>query len=231
MPWLFFTSSKIWFMDYEKEIDTMIETIQMHSVSASGYTGIKKISDNVINAMRSVPRHEFIPEPNRIYSYDDSALPIGHGQTISQPYIVALMCDILRLNSDDKVLEIGTGCGYASAVLSKLCKHVYTVEILQPLAAMAMKNLANYSNVTVSCRNGNEGFKEYSPFNAITVAAAADKIPESLIKQLAPGGRMIIPVSYDNAFGQRLVLAEKSKAGHVTSRDILPVVFVPFVKA
>jgi protein-L-isoaspartate(D-aspartate) O-methyltransferase len=218
-------------MDYEKEIDTMIETIQMHSVSASGYTGIKKISDNVINAMRSVPRHEFIPEPNRIYAYDDSALPIGHGQTISQPYIVALMCDILRLNSDDKVLEIGTGCGYASAVLSKLCKHVYTVEILQPLAVLAMKNLVNYPNITVSCRNGYDGFKEHAPFDAITVAAAADKIPESLIKQLAPGGRMIIPVSYDNAFGQRLVLAEKSKTGHVTSRDILPVVFVPFVKA
>ncbi|MDH4199650.1 MAG: protein-L-isoaspartate(D-aspartate) O-methyltransferase [Spirochaetia bacterium] len=217
-------------MDFEADRLAMISEIQRHAKESSAYTGITHFSENVLKSMMEVPRHEFVPDSQKKFSYDDSAQSIGAGQTISQPFIVALMCQALELKKSDRVLEIGTGCGYHAAVLSRLCHEVITVEVIPELAALAAKNLQPYSNVQVYIRDGHGGFKEKAPFQAISVAAAADAVPDALIEQLAPEGKMIIPLQNSFQGGQNLALITKRDNGSIYRKNILPVIFVPFVK-
>ncbi|MDH4263787.1 MAG: protein-L-isoaspartate(D-aspartate) O-methyltransferase [Spirochaetia bacterium] len=217
-------------MEFKEQKREMIEQIKRHNIDCAGYTHISTISKQVLNAMMSVPRHDFVPESFIQSAYIDSPLSIGYGQTISQPFIVALMCEILKLKKTDRVLEIGAGSGYHAAVLSKLCLEVFTLEIVEELAAIAAKNLSPYKNVKVLCKNGYNGWQEKSPFDAISVAAAADSIPESLVDQLAISGRMIIPLKNPDEPSQNLTLVKKQTNGELYRNNILPVIFVPFVK-
>ena len=184
----------------------------------------------VIGAMLAVPRHVFVPASLRDEAYSDRPLPIGEGQTISQPYIVALMTELLALEPGDKVLEVGTGSGYQAAVASHLADSVFTVEILPKLAAQATRRLRElgYTDVVVKQTDGYHGWPEHAPFDAIVVTAAAGHIPPPLIQQLVPGGRMVIPVGGPFQV-QQLVLVEKAEDGAVTTRALLPVQFVPLV--
>jgi len=183
-------------------------------------------NSRVLAAMERVPRHEFVPAALRKSAYDDSALLIGFGQTISQPYVVAFMTEKLELQPDDKVLEIGTGSGYQAAVLAELAKQVYTIEIVESLAtraAMDLKRLA-YTNIHVRAGDGYQGWPEVAPFDAIIVTCAPDRVPQPLVDQLKDGGRMIIPV--DEGDSQNLVLLHK-RAGQMEQHAVLPVRFVP----
>jgi protein-L-isoaspartate(D-aspartate) O-methyltransferase len=182
----------------------------------------------VLAAMRAVPRHRFVPERLQAAAYDDNPLPIGYGQTISQPYIVAKMTELLGLTATSNVFELGTGSGYQSAVAAQLAAHVYTMEIHAPLANRARATLAElgYANVTVRTGDGYYGWAEHAPFDAILVTAAASHIPPALVAQLAPGGRMVVPVG--PAFAtQRLMVVEKAPDGTITTRALFPVRFVP----
>ncbi|MDH5174230.1 MAG: protein-L-isoaspartate(D-aspartate) O-methyltransferase [Elusimicrobiota bacterium] len=186
------------------------------------------ISDRrVLEVMEKVPRHVFVPERYRDFAYDDSPLPIGEAQTISQPYIVALMTECLHLEGEEKVLEVGTGSGYQAAILCELAKEVYTIEILETLAERAEELLRKlgYKNVKVKCGDGYLGWKEYAPFDGIIVTCAPDHIPQPLIDQLAEGGRIVIPVG-EARFPQVLKLLEK-REGEITVRNVVPVRFVP----
>jgi len=184
----------------------------------------------VLRAMREAKRHLFIPETRAAQAYRDSPQPIGHGQTISQPYIVALMTELVEPQSDFKVLEIGAGSGYQAAVLAEIVDHVYTLEIVEPLSRWAEERLelAGYENVTVRHADGYYGWEEKGPFDAIVVTAAAPQIPPPLIEQLKDGGRMIIPVG-SRFRTQQLVLVEKD-GDRVSTRNVLPVRFVPFTR-
>ena len=181
--------------------------------------------ERVMVAMSKVPREEFVPENMRGQSYADNALPIGHDQTISQPFIVAFMTEQLRPQPTDRVLEIGTGSGYQTAILAELVKDVYTIEIVEPLAKEASARLARlgYSNAHVKIGDGYQGWPDVAPFDAIIVTCAPDKVPQPLTQQLKEGGRMIIPVG--NGLDQQLFLLEK-KDGQMAQRAILPVRFV-----
>jgi protein-L-isoaspartate(D-aspartate) O-methyltransferase len=185
--------------------------------------------DRVLAAMAKVPREEFVAENVRGRSYADSALPIGHDQTISQPYIVAFMTEQLRPKPTDRVLEVGTGSGYQAAVLAELVKDVYTIDIVEPLAKEASARLARlgYNNVHVKVGDGYQGWSEVAPFDAIIVTCAPDKVPQPLIQQLKDGGRMIVPVG-TTMMDQQLYLLEK-KNGELAQTAILPVRFVPMV--
>lgn len=187
-----------------------------------------ELDSRVIKALASVPRHEFVPDEEQSYAYENRPLPIGHGQTISQPYIVAIMTDMLNLTPDSKVLELGTGSGYQAAILSELAAEVYTIEIVEPLGLLAKQRLQRlgYDNVTTKVGDGYYGWQEHAPFDAIIVTAAASHIPPPLIKQLKPGGRMVVPVG-SRFMTQQLLLVDKRDDGKVVSRQILPVVFVP----
>jgi protein-L-isoaspartate(D-aspartate) O-methyltransferase len=182
----------------------------------------------VLAAMEKVPREEFVPPDSRAASYEDGPLPIGYGQTISQPYIVAFMTEELRPKPSDRVLEIGTGSGYQAAILAELVKEVYTVEIVEPLAKNAEATLQRlgYKNVQVKVGDGYRGWPEYAPFDAITVTCAPDHVPQQLTDQLKDGGRMIIPVG--GRFAQELYLLEK-RNGQLKESAVLPVRFVPMV--
>lgn len=184
--------------------------------------------DQVINAMRTVPRHRFVPFLFKSLAYNDRPLPIGHDQTISQPYIVALMTELLSLRGDEKVLEIGTGSGYQAAVLAQLADEVYSIEIVEPLAQRSRRLLQEmgYDNVTVRCGDGYKGWREHAPFDAIIITCAPPEIPDELIAQLGEGGRMVVPVG---TYHQELLLITKEK-GTIKTRDVLPVRFVPMVK-
>ena len=187
--------------------------------------------DAVLEVMRSVERHNFVPENYRDRAYSDGPLPIGHGQTISQPYIVAFMTEQLQVSSQHKILEIGTGSGYQAAILGELAKHVFTIEIIPELAEGA-KNILNhlsYKNITVRAGDGYKGWPEEAPFERIMVTAAPTEIPQTLIDQLAPGGRMILPVGAQFLVHYLWVI-EKDDQGTVTKEKILPVRFVPMVK-
>ncbi|WP_417936024.1 protein-L-isoaspartate(D-aspartate) O-methyltransferase [Flagellimonas algicola] len=188
--------------------------------------------DNVttLYALLNVPRHLFVPEDLKPLAYNDNPLPIGNGQTISQPYIVAYMTQALRLKKDDRVLEIGTGSGYQAAVLAKIVDSVYTIEIVEELAMSAKERLRNlnYSNVVVRRGDGYNGWPDKAPFDAIMVTAGAEYIPQPLIDQLKVGGRMIIPVGPHNQVRQ-LVLITKKK-NKVVKRNVMAVRFVPFTR-
>ncbi len=182
----------------------------------------------VIRAMSSVPRHRLVPKGLMKKAYNDTPLPIGYGQTISQPYIVAYMTQIIKADKGDTVLEIGTGSGYQAAILSAVAGRVYTIEIISQLAESASLKLKElgYKNVTTRCADGYYGWPEHAPFDAIIVTAAAGHIPPPLLKQLKPGGRMVIPVGGPFMI-QSLVLVEKDKSGVITTRNLMPVRFVP----
>lgn len=181
----------------------------------------------VLEAMREVPRHEFVPPANREDAYGDHPLPIGYGQTISQPYIVALMTQVLDPQPADRVLEIGTGSGYQAAVLSRLVRHVYTIEIIAPLARRAEADLRrlSFTNVTVRAGDGYQGWPEEAPFDAIIVTCAPTAVPPALVEQLKDGGRLIIPVG-DIETGQELILLRK-RGSRIERQHVLPVRFVP----
>lgn len=186
----------------------------------------------VLDAMRRVPRHRFVSERQAAAAYDDRPLPIGYGQTISQPYIVAIMTGLLQAGPEDRALEIGTGSGYQAAVLAEIVDKVYTIEIVPELAEQARRRLAalGYDNVVVKEGDGYYGWKEHGPFDAIIVTAAASHIPPPLLEQLKPGGRMVIPVGAPFQV-QRLMLVEKDEQGKVTQRSVMSVRFVPFTRA
>lgn len=183
----------------------------------------------VLEALMDVPRHKFVPAEYNSRAYNDCPLPIGYSQTISQPYIVAYMTEILEPDSIERILEIGTGSGYQAAILSKLYKQVYTIEIVKPFGEQAKKlfDTEGYSNITVKIGDGYQGWKEYAPFDAVIVTCAPTNIPQALIDQLAEGGKMIIPVG--NSMGQLLYLLEKRK-GKIHQKATLSVMFVPMVK-
>ena len=182
-------------------------------------------------AMESVPRHVFVPEDLRIYSYGDHPLSIGHGQTISQPYMVAYMTQAIRPKNDFKVLEIGTGSGYQAAILAEIVDSVYTIEIVDPLAQQAKRRLKNlgYSNVSVRSGDGYHGWPEVAPFDAIVVTAGAEEIPKPLVDQLKIGGRMVLPLGPHNSIRQ-LVRITKKKDGTLKTEELMAVRFVPFTR-
>jgi protein-L-isoaspartate(D-aspartate) O-methyltransferase len=182
----------------------------------------------VLSALRKVPRHEFVPDAEKRHAYRDTPLPIGEDQTISQPYIVAVMTELSQPDKSDRVLEIGTGSGYQAAVLAEIVQHVYTIEIEPTLAQRAADVLRNlgYTNITVRAGDGYAGWPEHAPFDIIMITAAPDHIPEPLIAQLKPGGRMIVPVGPTFAT-QQLRLLTKDANGKVTSKVVAPVRFVP----
>jgi protein-L-isoaspartate(D-aspartate) O-methyltransferase len=186
--------------------------------------GIK--DERVINAMIKVPRHLFIPEKYRHYAYADSPVPIGHGQTISQPYIVALMSEQLNLSPSDRVLEVGTGSGYQVAVLAELVAEVYTIEIVEPLGRAAMRRLEElgYDNVKVMIGDGYEGWPEYAPFDRVIVTCAPTEIPQPLIEQMKEGGIMVIPVG---TAGFQYLYRVKKVMGIAEPEKVIPVSFVP----
>jgi protein-L-isoaspartate(D-aspartate) O-methyltransferase len=182
--------------------------------------------ERTLKAMARVPRHAFVPERHRDRAYDDTPLPIPHGQTISQPYIVALMTQLAQLGPDSRVLDVGTGSGYQAAVLAEIVDHVYSIEIVRDLADEGSKRLTSlgYDNVDVRCGDGYRGWPEKAPFDAIIVAAAPDHVPQSLIDQLAVGGRLIVPVG---RLYQELLVIEKGSDRSTRRRSVAPVAFVP----
>lgn len=184
----------------------------------------------VIKAMQDVPRHLFVDESLWPAAYSDRPLPIGHGQTISQPYIVSFMTELLQADTHHVILEIGTGSGYQAAVLSKLTHHVFTIEIIAELGQEAEERLKRlgYDNVTVKIGDGYKGWPDEAPFDRIIVTAAPEEIPQKLVEQLKPGGRMVLPVG-PQWWGQDLLIVEKDEKGKVTKRESLPVRFVPMV--
>lgn len=214
--------------DYQQSRQAMIEEIKQDVRDTSFYLDKEYLEPRVMQALGKVPRHEFVPDRLRKFAYDNRPLPIGHGQTISQPYIVALMTDLIKPEPHQTVLEIGTGSGYQAAILAQLAAQVYSIEIIQALGEQAREKISQlgYKNITVRIGDGYYGWKQHAPFDAIVVTAAASHIPPPLIQQLKPGGRMIIPVG-SRFMTQQLVVVEKNTEGAVTTRQILPVMFVP----
>ena len=205
---------------YREQRLAMVEKIAAYGVRDSA----------TLNAMWTLPRHDFVPDEYRRRAYADHPLPIGYGQTISQPYIVAFMTEVLDVSRGMKVLEVGTGSGYQAAVLAQIGCDVYTVEIFEALASSAEARLERlgFENVTVRHGDGHYGWVEAAPFDAIVVTAAAGFIPPRLVEQLRPGGRMVIPVG--SVYGvQNLILVEKDSAGDTRTRNLLPVRFVPML--
>lgn len=182
---------------------------------------------NVLEAMRKVPRHEFVPAHLRSQAYKNRPLPIGFEQTISQPLVVAEMMQFARTQAAAKALDVGTGSGYQAAILSELVDHVYSIEIVEPLAASARERLSalGYHNVTVRHGNGRQGWPDEAPFDLIVVAAAPQSVPPALIEQLVPGGRLVLPVG--DTVHQQLLVVEKSNDGSVREQTVTPVAFVP----
>jgi protein-L-isoaspartate(D-aspartate) O-methyltransferase len=206
----------------------MVQEIEQDVRDTSYYINKKELDSRVMSVMGRVERHKFVPPSEESWAYANRPLPIGHGQTISQPYIVALMTDLLNLEPGDRVLEVGTGSGYQAAVLAELAAKVLTIEIIEPLGKAAARRLAKlkYDNVEAIIGDGYYGWPEEAPFDAIVVTAAASHIPPPLLRQLKPGGIMIIPVG-SRFMVQQLVLVEKDETGEMRTRQILPVRFVP----
>jgi protein-L-isoaspartate(D-aspartate) O-methyltransferase len=206
----------------------MLEEIAALARETRFETGRSSLSARVMEAMAKVPRHEFVPAGDRRSAYANRPLPIGMGQTISQPFIVALMTDLMEIKPGDRVLEIGTGSGYQAALLAELAGTVYTIEIVEPLAREAAERLKRlgYGGVVTRTGDGYQGWREHAPFDAIMVTAAPREVPQPLIEQLKPGGRLIVPVG-GQAAGQSLLVVEKQPDGSITRRTILAVRFVP----
>lgn len=208
----------------------MLDTIRMDAKYTASYTGRAAFDERVMQAMHDVDREQFVSGYYKQQAYENGPLPIGNGQTISQPYIVALMTDLLDLTAESVVLEVGTGSGYQAAILGKLVKRVYSVERIAELARTSAQRLKQlgYDNIEIRCENGYYGWKERAPFDAIIVTAAAPDIPQDLIEQLKPGGRMVIPVGLPYS-SQELMLVTKDEHGKTATKSVLGVVFVPLV--
>jgi protein-L-isoaspartate(D-aspartate) O-methyltransferase len=205
----------------------MVEELQQYAQLARG-TDEVRFSDAVISAMGKVQRHKLVPPPELPFAYEIRPLPIGYGQTISQPYIVALMTELIAPDADDVILEVGTGSGYQAAILAELVNRVYSIEIIAALAIRAEQDLENlgYRNITTKLGDGYFGWDEHAPFDGIVVTAAATHVPPPLIDQLKPGGRMVIPVG-GRFMTQQLLLLEKTAGGEIITRQIAAVRFVP----
>jgi len=201
----------------------MLEDIALHARECAGETGRERLSERVMEAMARAPRHKFVPDEFRQFAYADSPLPIGEGKTISQPFMVALATDLLEVEIDDKVLEVGAGLGYQAAVLSELSDHVYAVELISELAEEAERRLRqyDYDKIRIRIGDGSRGWKEEAPFDKILVSAGAKRIPNALIEQLKPGGRMVVPTGEEDA--QMLQLVEKRENGEIEEQALLPV--------
>jgi len=210
---------------FEELRQQMVAVIAAQAVFSAGETGKAAIAPRVLEAMAKLPRHDFVPAEVRPYAYADSPLPIGCSKTISQPFIVALMTDLLDLKPEDRVLEIGTGLGYHAAILSELVQRVYSVEIIEELAQQAKQRLARQrcANVELRLGNGYYGWPEHAPFNKVIVAAGVELVPAPLLQQLKPGGRMVIPTGLPDS--QQLMLVEKDAGGRVRMKEILRVRF------
>ncbi len=215
-----------------RQKDGMLRAIATDCRFTSGYTGRSSLSPRVMEAMATVPREKFVPHQLRQLAYENSPLPIGEGQTISQPFIVALMTDLLRPRENDVMLEIGAGSGYQAAVLSRLVKKLYTIEVVPSLAERADRLLGQlgYDNVEIRQGDGYHGWPEHAPYDGIIVTAAADHVPPPLKQQLKPGGRLVIPVGRPHG-AQELLLVTREEDGSFSSRAILPVAFVPFIRS
>lgn len=204
----------------------MVQTVASHAAALPQALGGERLDPKVLAVLGEVPRHEFVPPEEQAHAYEDRPLPIGYGQTISQPFIVALMTDLLDVAAGERVLEVGTGSGYQAAVLARLAERVFTIEIIPELGRAAEQRLAAYPNVAVRIGDGYYGWPEAAPFDGILVTAAASAVPPPLVQQLKTGGRMVIPVGGRFAV-QQLMLVEKDAQGRVTTRQLLPVRFVP----
>lgn len=212
------------------DIEKMIADIESEVFYTRKMIGRESLDKRVMDAMRKVPRDKFVPEEMKPYAFSNGPLPIGHSQTISQPYIVALMTDLMNPDKDDVILEIGTGSGYQTAILSCLVKRVYSMEFIEELSLAATARLKSigYHNIETCTGNGHQGWPEHAPYDGIIVTAAATHIPEALVDQLKPGGRLAIPIGLPS-FHQELMLVEKGQNGETKVTSVLGVAFVPLV--
>ncbi len=214
--------------DYRKQREGMVRT----QIAAPPWHGSEAVRDaRVLDSMRKTPRHRFVPAGLVAHAYEDRPLPIGYGQTISQPYIVAKMTELLEPKAEHRVLEIGTGSGYQAAVLSPLVAQVYSIEISEPLGTAARRRLETlgYKNIEVRVGDGYFGWPEKAPFDSIIVTAAASHIPPALVEQLKPGGKMVIPVGNPFQTQMLMLVTKDSKGPHLQVRNLMPVEFVPLV--
>jgi protein-L-isoaspartate(D-aspartate) O-methyltransferase len=203
----------------------MVEEINAHMAFAGAQIGKRELAPEVMAAMAKVPRHEFVPVELQLYAYADTPLPIGYDKTISQPFIVALMTDLLQVSDGDRILEVGTGLGYQAAILAELARHVFTVELIEELGVQARKRLDSlgYDYVTTRIGDGSHGWPEHAPFDKIIVTAAPDLIPPTLLGQMKAGGRMVIPAGLPES--QKLMVVDKDAAGRIGTREVLAVRF------
>jgi protein-L-isoaspartate(D-aspartate) O-methyltransferase len=203
----------------------MVQVISAHAFFAREQIGKEVLDSKVLEVMGRVPRHEFVPVELTAYAYVDQPLPIGYEKTISQPFIIALMTDLMDIQPTDRVLEIGTGLGYHTAILAELSEQVYSMEIIEELALQARKRLRplGYKNIETRIANGEQGWPENSPFDKIVVCAACELVPATYITQLKPGGKMVIPAGLADA--QNLMVVEKNLEGRVKTKEVLPVRF------
>src|SRR3990172_1242130 len=209
----------------------MVTIIAAHANLCADEIGKDRLSERVLAAIGRFPGHQFVPAIVQELAYQDMPLPIGCGKTISQPFMVALMTDLLELEEDDRVLEVGTGLGYQAAVLAELCDEVFSVEIISELAAEAEKRLraAGYGKVQLRVGDGSRGWPEHGPYDKIIVTAAPEQIPSALLDQLKPGGRMVIPAVVED--GQRLLVIEKGEDGRVRMKELIPVLFSALISS
>ena len=216
--------------DRTADRERMLKTIRDLFRLTAAETGLGEAPPAVIEALRGVPRHRFVPPQEQGLAYADMALPIGMGQTISQPYMVALMTALLGVSPDARVLEVGTGCGYQTAVLAELVAQVYSLEVVRPLAEDAARRLAGlgYGNVEVRHGDGHGGWAAQAPFDGILVTAATPRVPMPLVRQLAPGANLVIPVA--RGASQVLSVLSREAAGDLHRRDVIPVAFVPMAR-
>ncbi len=217
--------------DYAQLRQGMVQLIAAYVELCGDQIDKSRLDQRVMAVMAQVPRHDFVPFEIRDYAYADGPLPIGCGKTVSQPFMVAVMTDLLEIEEGDRVLEVGTGLGYHAAVMAALAEELYTVEIIQELGEEAQRRLgeAGYGNIRFRLGDGYYGWPEHGPFDRILVAAAHDLIPPPLLEQLKPGGRMVIPTGLEEQ--QQLTLVEKSASGRIETRDVFPVLFAPMVRS
>lgn len=212
------------------DIKRMLADIKSEVHYTRSYIGKDELDERVMEAMALVPRDAFVPKSMKSQAFDNCPLPIGYNQTISQPYIVALMTDLLSIQADHRVLEIGTGCGYQTAILSRLCAEVFSVERIPELTDLARQHFKqlHYENIHTMVGNGYDGWAEHAPYDGIVVTASASHIPDALTDQLKPGGHLVIPVGLAGMH-QELLLLKKDSEGEITVDSILPVAFVPLI--
>lgn len=217
--------------EFETMREEMLEVIAAYALLSSDRTQKEQFDTRVMEAIARVPRHDYVPNELQDVAYANIPLPIGHGKTISQPFIVALMTDLLDLQEDDRVLEIGTGLGYQAAILAELVGQVYTVEIIEELGLEAAERLgeAGYGNIQVKIGDGGQGWPENGSYDKVIVTAAPELVPPALIEQLRPGGRLVIPAGLEDQ--QQLMLMEKDITGRMSSTEIIPVVFSRLITA